>query len=34
MITDVLYSLENVLKDIHGLLGFIVFKEGLGAHIV
>ncbi|CAG8828592.1 1091_t:CDS:2, partial [Gigaspora margarita] len=29
----VLHSLD-VLKDIHGLLGFIVFKEGLGAHIV
>jgi len=34
IITDVLHSLGDVLKDIHGLLGLIVFKEELGAHIV
>ena len=28
------HSLGDVLKDIHGLLGLIVFKGELGAHIV
>ena len=32
IITDVLHSLENALKDIHSLLELIVFKEELGAH--
>ncbi|KAF0411837.1 hypothetical protein F8M41_008180 [Gigaspora margarita] len=33
IITGVLHSFGDVLKDIHGLLGLIVFKEGLGVHI-
>jgi len=34
IITDVLHSLGNALKDIHGLFELIVFKEGLDAHTV